>query len=293
MGDIENIPVSANKADVIISNCVLNLVPDKEKVFKEIFRVLKPGGHFSVSDIVTTDELPLSIKNAAELYAGCIAGAVEKSVYLEIIKNSGFHKIKVQNEKVIKIPEDLLLKHISEEELKIFRTSDLKLESITIYAEKPIGSFLKQKGKKLIMEKIKILFVCVHNSARSQMAEAFVNTLYNDRFSAESAGLEPGVLNQFVVKSMSEIGIDISQNKTKDVFEFYEKGENYDYVITVCDEASGERCPVFPGAKKLIHWTFKDPSTFKGTEEELSSETAKVREEIKNKISEFINLIKK
>ena len=98
------------------------------------------------------------------------------------------------------------------------------------------------------MDKIKILFVCIHNSARSQMAEAFVNTFHSDKFIAESAGLEPGILNPLVVKSMAEIGIDISKNETKDVFEFFKDGRRYDYVITVCDEASGQRCPIFPGA---------------------------------------------
>lgn len=141
LGDIENIPVSDNEADVIISNCVLNLVPDKEKAFKEIFRILKPGGHFSVSDIVTTGELPLSIKNIAELYAGCIAGAVEKSEYVKIIYNTGFQGIKIQMEKAINIPDNLFLKHISKEEFEKFRESGTKLISITIYAEKPINSF--------------------------------------------------------------------------------------------------------------------------------------------------------
>lgn len=103
------------------------------------------------------------------------------------------------------------------------------------------------------MDKTKILFVCIHNSARSQMAEAFVNTYHNGKFYAESAGLEPGILNPLVVKSMSEIGIDISHNPTKDVFTFLKEGRIYDYVITVCDEASGQRCPVFPGALKKIN----------------------------------------
>jgi arsenate reductase (thioredoxin) len=142
------------------------------------------------------------------------------------------------------------------------------------------------------MEKIKILFVCIHNSARSQMAEAFVNVYHNENFIAESAGLEPGVLNPFVVKSMSEIGIDISGNKTKDVFDFFKAGKIFDYVITVCDEASGQRCPIFPGALKSIHWSFEDPSSFTGTEDEKLIKIAKVRNAIKNKLEEFINSIK-
>lgn len=142
------------------------------------------------------------------------------------------------------------------------------------------------------MIKTKVLFVCIHNSARSQMAEAFLNTLGEDKFSAESAGFEPGKLNPLVVKSMSEIGIDISKNKTKDVFEFYKNGRLFDYVITVCDETSGERCPVFHGNSKRLHWSFEDPSSFKGTEAEQLIKIAKVRNAIKNKVEEFINTIK-
>jgi arsenate reductase len=137
-------------------------------------------------------------------------------------------------------------------------------------------------------DKIKVLFVCIHNSARSQMAEAFLNTLGGNIFSAESAGLEPGKLNPLVVKSMSETGIDISGNKTKDVFDFLSKGRQFDFVITVCDETSGERCPFFPGNSKRLHWTFEDPSSFTGTEAEKLFNIAKVRDAIKLKIEEFI-----
>ncbi len=141
------------------------------------------------------------------------------------------------------------------------------------------------------MNKIKILFVCVHNSARSQMAEAFINTYYSDRFEADSAGLEPGKLNPLVVKSMSEIGIDISHKTTKDVFELYKSGAFYNYVITVCDEASGQRCPIFPNTIKTLHWSFEDPSGFVGTEEEKLKKIALVRDAIKEKIDLFIKSI--
>src|SRR6185436_1664290 len=111
-GDIEEIPVSADTADVIVSNCVLNLVPDKDAVIKEIFRVLKPGGHFSISDIVLEGELPKEIKEAAEMYAGCVAGAIQKKTYLEMIQRNGFKNITVQKEKVIKIPDDILKNYL-------------------------------------------------------------------------------------------------------------------------------------------------------------------------------------
>ncbi|HEY5122945.1 MAG TPA: arsenite methyltransferase [Ignavibacteria bacterium] len=136
-GDIEKMPVPANKVDVIISNCVLNLVPDKVKAFKEIYRVLKPGGHFSVSDIVVTGELPQSIKSGAELYAGCVSGAIEKSEYLGIIEDTGFGNLKIQKERVIEIPDEIYLKFISDDELKKFKESGVNLVSINIYADKP------------------------------------------------------------------------------------------------------------------------------------------------------------
>ncbi len=136
-GDIEKMPVTSNKADVVISNCVLNLVPNKDNVFKEIFRVLKQGGHFSISDIVLMGELPLKLKQAAEMYAGCVSGAIQKEEYLDIIKRTGFTKLAVQKEKKIVIPDDILLQYISQEELEELKASNLGIYSITVYAEKP------------------------------------------------------------------------------------------------------------------------------------------------------------
>lgn len=139
------------------------------------------------------------------------------------------------------------------------------------------------------MDKIKVLFVCVHNSARSQMAEAFLNNLSSGKFEAESAGLEPGTLNPVVVELMKEISIDISGNKTKSVFDFYKQGKRYEYVVTVCDEAAAERCPIFPTAKKTIHWSFKDPSSLKGEKNEIIEQVRLIRDEIKNKIENWAN----
>jgi arsenate reductase len=138
------------------------------------------------------------------------------------------------------------------------------------------------------MEKIKVLFVCIHNSARSQMAEAFLNQLGGDRFFAESAGIEPGKLNPIVVEAMKDLGIDISANQTKSVFDFYKKGNIYNYVITVCDPEAGERCPLFPGRVTRLHWEFADPSGFPGTQEEKLAKTKMVRDQIKERIQRFI-----
>lgn len=141
------------------------------------------------------------------------------------------------------------------------------------------------------MGKAKVLFVCSHNSARSQMAEAFFNNISGDNFIAESAGLEPGNLNPVVVEAMKEVGIDISNNTTKDVFDFYKQGRLFSYVVTVCDKA-GEKCPIFPGKTTRINWSFDDPSSFTGTYEEKLEKTIKVRDEIKEKVENFYEQLK-
>jgi len=137
LGDIEKMPVTANVADVIVSNCVLNLVPDKNAVFKEMYRVLKPGGHFSISDIVLTGQLPEKIQNAAEMYAGCVSGAIQKDEYLSLIAANGFENINVQKEKVITVPDDILSAYLSAEEITTFRNENAGIFSVTVYAEKP------------------------------------------------------------------------------------------------------------------------------------------------------------
>lgn len=137
LGDIDDMPVTSNYADVVVSNCVLNLVPDKYKVFSEIFRVLKPGGHFSISDIVLEGALPGRWKEVAELYAGCVSGAVQKQVYLEMITEAGFKNISLQKEKAIIIPDDILSNYLSAEEIAEYKNGNTKITSITVYAEKP------------------------------------------------------------------------------------------------------------------------------------------------------------
>lgn len=138
------------------------------------------------------------------------------------------------------------------------------------------------------MDKIKVLFVCIHNSARSQMAEAFLNNIAGDKFEAQSAGIEPGVLNPLVIESMTHAGIDISNNKTKSVFDLAVNGNAYDYVITVCEKEAAEKCPVFPGVTKRIQWSFNDPSKLSGSDEEKLSKIAEIRDEIKAEVQKFI-----
>jgi arsenite methyltransferase len=137
-GDIEQIPLVSSQADVVISNCVLNLVPNKEKAFQEIYRILKPGGHFSVSDVVITGNLPDALLKDAEMYAGCVSGAILKSEYLGHIQNAGFQDIRIYKDKPIIIPEDILSKYLSGEEMKNFDGQSQGIRSITVYGVKPV-----------------------------------------------------------------------------------------------------------------------------------------------------------
>lgn len=136
-GDIEQMPVTANVADVIVSNCVLNLVPNKRNVIKEIMRVLKPGGHFSISDIVLVGDLPKDLQEAAEMYAGCVSGAIQKDEYLNLIREAGFESMEIQKEKEIIIPDETLLQYLNKDELAAFKQSETGIYSVTVFARKP------------------------------------------------------------------------------------------------------------------------------------------------------------
>lgn len=136
-GDIENLPVNDNVADVVVSNCVLNLVPNKSKAFAETFRVLKPGGHFSVSDIVLIGNLPKRLQESAEMYAGCVSGAIQKEMYLSLIKDSGFQNIFVQKERRITLPDEIVLQYLTQEEFEVYKSGQSGIFSVTVYAEKP------------------------------------------------------------------------------------------------------------------------------------------------------------
>lgn len=138
-GDIEHMPLNNDVADVVVSNCVLNLVPNKDGVIKEIYRVLKPGGHFSISDIVLKGALPESLQKDAEMYAGCVAGAIQKEDYLNSIQKTGFSNIVVQKEKPIVLPDDILSTYLTKEELVKFKSGETGISSVTVYAEKPLA----------------------------------------------------------------------------------------------------------------------------------------------------------
>lgn len=136
-GDIENMPVESNTADVVISNCVLNLVPNKQGVFQEIFRVLKPGGHFSISDVVLVGHLPQNLQQQAEMYAGCISGAIQKSAYLQLITTTGFTNLTIQKEKIIALPADILAPYLTPDQIADFQNGQTGIYSITVFAQKP------------------------------------------------------------------------------------------------------------------------------------------------------------
>lgn len=150
-GDIENMPVNEGVADVVVSNCVLNLVPNKKAVVADIFRVLKSGGHFSISDIVLVGELPTELQKSAEMYAGCVAGAIQKNEYLQLIEEAGFVNVKIQKEKSILIPDDILIKYLDESGIRSFAKRDTGIFSITVYAEKP---GVKAEKKKIALAEI-------------------------------------------------------------------------------------------------------------------------------------------
>ena len=146
LGDIENIPLMSNVADVVVSNCVMNLVPNKPKAFAEVQRILKPTCHFSISDIVLVGDLPKKIKNAAEMYAGCVASAIQMEDYLKIIENSGFKNIILQKKKPIIVPDDILKNYLNEEEIQQYKDSTTRIYSITVYAEKVVGCCTPNSG---------------------------------------------------------------------------------------------------------------------------------------------------
>lgn len=143
------------------------------------------------------------------------------------------------------------------------------------------------------MIKHRVLFVCVHNSARSQMAEELLRKIAGDRFEVESAGLEPGTLNPYAVAALREVGIDISGKETVSAFDLLKQGRYYTYVITVCDETSAETCPIFPGCRERFHWSFPDPSKFTGTDDEIMTRVREVRDQIGDKITEWVAAVKK
>jgi len=159
-GDIEDLPVSDQSVDVVVSNCVLNLVPDKARVFSQIMRVLRPGGHFSISDVVLSGDLPDSLRNAAEMYAGCVSGAIQRDEYLELARQAGFENVTIQKQKPILIPDNILLEYLTEEQLKTFAASGTGIFSVTVYAEKPGEKRERAAKPKISLQKLALKEAC-------------------------------------------------------------------------------------------------------------------------------------
>lgn len=159
-GDLEDLPVSDSTVDVVVSNCVLNLVPDKRRVFAEILRTLRPGGHFSISDVVLVGTLPEKMVQSAELYAGCVAGAVQLDAYLEIIDEAGFQNVSIQQQKPILLPDDMLLPYLSAAEIRAFAATGTGIFSVTVYAEKPGGDVAGRAEKKEQLRQIVLAETC-------------------------------------------------------------------------------------------------------------------------------------
>jgi thioredoxin type arsenate reductase len=273
LGEIEQLPVDDNTADIVVSNCVINLVPDKLKAFQEIHRVLKPGGRFGISDIVITGRLPAKIQSAAEMYAGCVAGALNKEAYLGIVAKAGFANISIKKEKVHAIPDTILLQYLSQRELSEFKNSGAQILSITVYGEKP-GTLMKKR----------ILFLCTGNSARSQLAEGLMRHLRGNEFEVFSAGTEPKGVHPKTIDVLREIGIDTSAQTSKRIDELPTK--DFDYIITLCDSAA-QNCPVFLGRGLKMHHGFDDPAAAKGSDQEILESFRKVRDEIKDFLLSF------
>ena len=139
LGDIEKLPLTANSVDVVVSNCVLNLVPNKKRVFNEIMRVLKPGGPFSISDVVLNGNLPLELTKQAEMYAGCVSGAIQKEDYLQLIDKCGFENKVIQKEKPIVIPDDILKSYVNDEDIALMKNKEIGIFSVTVFAKKPVN----------------------------------------------------------------------------------------------------------------------------------------------------------
>ncbi|KAF0157164.1 MAG: Arsenate reductase [Ignavibacteria bacterium] len=244
---------------------------------------MKNGGHFCVSDVVIKGELPVSLKKFAEMYAGCVAGAVQQDEYLDVIKSNGFTNVEIKKTKVISLPDEVLEQYLSKEEISAFREMKTDIFSITVVAEK------KRKDTEMTAaaKTKKILILCTGNSCRSQMAEGFLKS-FDWELEVNSAGTKPATqVHPKAVQVMSEIGIDLSENYPKMVDEFLNQG--FDYVITVCGNAK-ENCPVFIGkVGKQLHIGFEDPAEAVGTEEEILEEFRRIRDQIKN---EFFNFYK-
>jgi thioredoxin type arsenate reductase len=270
-GEIENIPLPDNSVDVIISNCVVNLSVDKDRVLSEAFRVLKPGGRFAISDVVVRGEVPVEVRTSMELWVGCIAGALRDDEYVAKLSRAGFEGIGIEPTRIYDIND-----------ARTFLSGQgLDVDAIAPQVE---GKFMSAFVRATKPDKKRVLILCTGNSARSQMAEGILRDIGGDRFEVQSAGTKPSQVRAEATAVMAEIGVDISAHFSKSVDQF--AGQAFDYVITVCDDAK-ESCPVFPNGVKRLHWSFKDPASVEGSNEERLASFREIRDQLRSRLGRF------
>ena len=286
-GEIENIPLPDNSVDVIISNCVINLSGDKDRVIKEAFRVLKPGGRFAVSDVVVRGEVPAEIRKSMELWVGCVAGALGEYEYVAKLARGRLRRDRHRDDPCLQRRgrADVSRRRRSRRRRarqaggrhvhQRFHPGDEAGRRGVLRPELlPVGSSVTKR----------VLILCTGNSARSQMAEGLLRSSAGDRFDVFSAGTKPGIVRPEAIAVMSELGIDMSGHRSKHVREF--DGQPFDYVITVCD-AANDSCPVFPGDAERIHWSLPDPAAVEGSEAERLAAFRRVRDALAERFRGF------
>jgi arsenite methyltransferase len=304
-GEIEHIPLPDNSVDVIISNCVINLSADKDRVLREAFRVLKPGGRFAVSDVLTRGAIPEGVRRDVLLWVGCIAGALDENDYQIKLAVAGFEAIGIEPTRIHKVDdarEFLAGKGVDVD--AIAPLVDGKFMSAFVRAKKP-GQCAKGKveaccastccepeEETMIERQFNVLFLCTGNSARSILAESILKKDGAGRFRAFSAGSHPkGAVNPFALKVLESYGYPTDGYRSKSWDEFAAPGAPVmDFVFTVCDTAAAEVCPVWPGQPITAHWGIEDPAAIEGNAIQKEAAFVLAMRYLKNRISIFVNL---